>query len=65
MSLEVTKLLSEHNGGSIEEVKGLVGVHTQLCESVPACTCTKQSQHICIVWLWKECIKYRDGTLIR
>jgi hypothetical protein len=65
MFLEIRKLLSERNSGSVEEVKGLIGVHVQLCESMPACTGTKQSQNICIVWLWKEGIKYGDGTLIR
>lgn len=65
MFLEMMKLLSKRNSISVEEVKGLVGVHVQLCESVPACTGTKKSQNICIVQLWKEGVKYRDGALIK
>jgi hypothetical protein len=41
MLLEVTKLLAELNSGSVEKVKGLVGVHAQLCESVPVRTSKK------------------------
>jgi hypothetical protein len=60
----MTKLFAELNSDRIEKVEGFVGMHAQLCESVPACTGEKQGQNIFIVWLWEEALKYRDGALI-
>jgi hypothetical protein len=65
MFLKMTKLLAELNCNYVKEVKGLVGVHAQLCESMPLRTGEEQSQNIFIVWLWEEGLKYGDGALIR
>jgi hypothetical protein len=65
MFLEMTKLLAKLDCNIVEEVKGLVGVHAQLCESMPLCAGKEQSQNIFIMWLWEEGLKYGDGALIR
>jgi hypothetical protein len=65
MFLEMAKLLAELNCNCVKEVKSLVGVHAQLCESMPLCTGKEQSQNIFIIWLWEEGLKYGDGALIR
>lgn len=65
MFLEMTKLLAKLDCNLVEDVKGLVGVHAQLCESVPLCTGKEQSQNVFIVRLWEEALEYGDGALIR
>ena len=65
MFLKMTKLLAELNCNYVKEVKGLVGVHAQLCESMPLYGGKKKSQNIFIVWLREEGLKYGDSALIK